>query len=287
MSLVACISDIAITFFMPSSTSPIILPIALQPHFFNTHQLTPPLCQYSVSGCLLAKRSLRLGTSAQASQRSTHTYSSCSRARNREQSPLLRLPGELRNKIYGYAMSEVTIIVFPPAHVRKHFQLHAYSAGGATGSISSSNVLDMTGLMRTCQQVYLETRLLPFQAITFHIHSDGSFIYFIDKLLDAERDAISTVQLSTPDANMGGALCISVANSRRNDDQSQRSHLDFLEWSWNLGLDRLVGLKQVVVEASTQWFYGREGEYSLRAGISHCIKGRDVTVVLPEHSKSK
>jgi hypothetical protein len=254
---------------------------------YYTHQRTPPPCRYSVSGCHLLKRSLRLGKYAQASQRSAHTHTSCSRARNREQSPLLRLPGELRNKIYEYAMSDVTITIFPSSNPRKPFQLYAYLARGAADAISSSNVLDMTGLMRTCQQVYLETRLLPFQAITFHVNSDGSFITFLEKLLGAERDAITTVQLSTVDANMGGNLYISVAASRRNDEESQRIHLDFLEWSWNLGLDRLVGLKRVVVEPSTQWYYGSEGERFLRAGISRCIKGRDVPVVLPEHSKAK
>jgi hypothetical protein len=59
---------------------------------------------------------------------------------------------------------------------------------------------------------------------------------------------------------MGGTLCTSVATFRRNDDQSQRSGLEFLEWSWNLGLDRLTDLQQVVVEPCIQWYYEKEGE---------------------------
>jgi hypothetical protein len=182
-------------------------------------------------------------------------------------------------------MSDVTISIFPSKNPRKDFQLHAYLAGGTTGSVSSSNVLDMTGLTRTCQQVYMETRLLPFQAITFHIHSDGSFVNFIDMLPEAERDAISTVQLSAPDANIGASLYHSVENSFRNfrnDENSQRCHLDFLEWKSDLGLDRLGGLKQILVEANSQWFFSRASDGFLRAGIGSCVKGRDVTIVIPK-----
>jgi hypothetical protein len=188
----------------------------------------------------------------------------------------------LRNKIYDYAMSDMTLSIFPSSNPRKRFQLHAHLAGGATGPICSLNVLDMTGLTRVCQQVYEETRFLPFQAMSFYVHSDGSFIKFIDMLLDAQRDAISTVQISTPDANAGGTLWHSVKNAIGNDDISQRTHLDLLEWSYNLALDRLGGLKRVVVEADNQWVYKKAGERYLLDGIGSCIRGRDVAVVIPE-----
>jgi hypothetical protein len=225
------------------------------------------------------------GESSQASPISqVQAHLQHSSERNRHQSSLLRLPGELRNKIYRYAMSGVTLSIFPSPNSRERFHLHAHLAGATTVAVPSSKVLDMTSLTRVCRQVYVETLLLPFQAITFHIHSDGSFLKFIDVLSDAERDAISTVQLSSPDANAGGTLCYSIANSIGNDEDSQRNLLDFLEWSLNLGLDRLGGLKQVVVEADKQWVYKKSGERFLRQGIASCVKGRDVAIVIPESS---
>jgi hypothetical protein len=184
-------------------------------------------------------------------------------------------------------MSGVTLSIFPSPNPQERYHLHAHLAGAATGAVPSSKVLDMTGLTRVCRQVYVETRLLHFKTITFHMHSDGSFPKFIDVLPDAERDAISTVQLSSPDANAGGTLCYSVANSIANDENSQRNLMDYLEWSMNLGLERLGGLKQVVVEADKQWVYKKAGERFLRQGIASCVKGRDVAIVIPESSDRK
>ncbi|OAL07350.1 hypothetical protein IQ06DRAFT_289083 [Phaeosphaeriaceae sp. SRC1lsM3a] len=145
----------------------------------------------------------------------------------------------------------------------------------------------VTNLSRVCRQITAETHLLAFRSATFYIHSDGSFISFIDSLPAVKRDAISTIQISTPDAYAGGTLWCSVKNSVGNDDYSQQIHLDYLEWSWHLSLERLTALKQVVVEEDAQWVYDEAGDRFLREGISSCVKGRNIAIVIPNAKKRK
>jgi hypothetical protein len=137
-------------------------------------------------------------------------------------------------------------------------------------------------LTRVCRQICAEACSLPLQLFTFHISSDGSFVEFLDTLLPAERDAIKTIQLSTPDANEGGSLLHCVKRRTGNDYVSQKIHLELLEWSFHLALDRLGGLKRVVVEEHTQWVYQKADEHLLRDGIGSCVRGRNIDIVLPE-----
>lgn len=124
--------------------------------------------------------------------------------------------------------------------------------------------------------------MLAFHSATFSIRSGGSFIKFIDTLPPAMLDAISTIQISTPDAYDGGLLWNHVIHSSSNDEYSQKMHLDYLEWSWHLSLERLNGLRQVLVEKEEQWFYDKTDERFLREGISSCVKGRDIAIIIPE-----
>lgn len=208
-----------------------------------------------------------------------------SEARNRQQSPLLRLPGELLNKVYEYVMSGVTISVFAAPKRWGPYELHTNVVDPVTALTTTSNALETTGLTRVCRQIHSETRLLPFRTFTFHIHSDGSFSKLLDTLLPVQRDAISTVQISTPDANEGGTLLHSVTRITGNDFGSQAVHLDLLEWSSDLAFDRLRGLKRVLVEENKQWVYHKCNEPFLRDGISSCVKGRNIDIVLPESTK--
>jgi hypothetical protein len=188
------------------------------------------------------------------------------------------LPGELRNKIYDYAMSGITVSVLPSRQSRDGYQLHAHLTGAYAAFLPTSNASDVTALMRVCRQIHAETHLLQFRSITFQIQSDGSFVDFLDALLSAQRDAITTVQMSPPDAYAGGCLWYIVKQSVSNDFESQRNHLDYLEWSFSLALDRLPGLKRVEVEQYTQWTYVEAANHLLREGISSCVKGRDIDI---------
>jgi hypothetical protein len=209
-----------------------------------------------------------------------------SESRNRRNSPLLRLPGELRNRVYEYAMSGVTISVFPAPKPWSPAQLHAHVADTATALTAMSSPSDTISLTRVCRQIHVETRLLPFRAFTFHINSDGSFSKFVDSLLPIQRDAISTIEMSTPDANEGGTLLHCVTRVTGNDFVSQKVHLDLLEWSSHLALDRLCGLKRVLVEEDKQWVYRKDNEPFLRDGISSCVMDRNIDIVLPASKTS-
>ncbi|EAT88378.2 hypothetical protein SNOG_04618 [Parastagonospora nodorum SN15] len=187
--------------------------------------------------------------------------------RNRQRSPLLRLPGELRNKVYEYVLSSVTVSVFPPSDAQYRYQLHAHISGPVAAPTADPTVSNAMAL----------TRLF-----TFYINSDESFPKFLNYLLPVQRDAIKTIQISTPDAMEGGSLFHCVQRRTDNDFPSQKLHLEYLEWSMNLALDHLEGLKQVVVEEDPQWLYLKANEPLLRDGIGSCVMGRDINIVLPK-----
>jgi hypothetical protein len=179
----------------------------------------------------------------------------------------------------------VTVSVFPSLNARCAYQLHAHLTGPVTAPTAFPTVPEVMALTRVCRQIYAETFLLPLQFFTFHIHSDGSFIEFLETLLPGERDAIRSIQVSTPDANEGGTLLHCVTRLTGNDFNSQKIHLELLEWSLHLALDRLGGLKRVVVEENKQWFYQKANEHLLRDGISSCVKGRNIDIVLPKATR--
>lgn len=165
----------------------------------------------------------------------------------------------------------------PPNYLQ--LMTHAEEGGSdlETALVGSS----LTTLTTICRQLHAETRLLLFQHGTFHFHSDGSVAKFLGTLSEAQRDAITTVQISTQDANVGAVLCHSVTHFPGSDFTSQNVHLDLLEWSHNLALDQLPGLKRVLVEKDSQWNYWDAGGPDLRVGVDFCIMGRDIDVVIP------
>jgi hypothetical protein len=176
-------------------------------------------------------------------------------------------------------MSGVTVSVFPSLNARCAYQLHAHLAGPVTAPTADPAVPEVA-ITRVCRQIYAETFLLPLRSFTFHINSDGSFIEFLETLAPRAQDAIRTIQVSTPDANEGGTLLHCVTRLTGNDFNSQRIHLELLEWSSHLALDRLGGLRRVVIEENKQWVYKKADEHLLRDGIASCVRGRDIDIVL-------
>ncbi|KAF2025244.1 hypothetical protein EK21DRAFT_76948, partial [Setomelanomma holmii] len=188
-------------------------------------------------------------------------------ARNRVHSPLLRLPGELRNKIYAYALSDTIVTVFGPRG-SKPYHLFVQVPGPIPGLEAATNPFILLGS-------------LLFRCITFHIHSDGSFIQFLNELSDKQRDAITNVQLTTPDAREGGRKWAESTHFPGSDERAQSVHLDYLEWANALPFDRLPGLKRVEVEEDHQLIYNSLDENYLRWGIQSLVKGREVEIVVP------
>jgi len=84
-------------------------------------------------------------------QHSTDSYS----AHNSAQSPLLRLPAEIRNEIYAYILTE------PDATY--HFDYRPYPYGECVSHGSSVKQPNRLALLRTCRQVFYEAAKLPFK----------------------------------------------------------------------------------------------------------------------------
>ena len=76
---------------------------------------------------------------------------------NATTSPLLRLPAELRNIIYKYALGG-RVLRFSRAGSKNHSIFHA-------DTYDNPRIL---GLLRACRQTYSETALLPYQLNLFN-----------------------------------------------------------------------------------------------------------------------
>lgn len=200
-------------------------------------------------------------------------------ARNQRQSPLLRLPGELRNKVYEYTFSDAIVSVYRSSAPPEYFKMNPYIGSGS--SYFTTAPPELAALTKTCRQIYADTHLLLFRLITLHVHSDGSLGYLLSTLENSQQHAIATIQLTTQDASVGGTLLESITKRPGNDLVYQGDYLDLLEWMESLPFDKLPGLSRVIVEEDGQWAYKRAGEATLRAGVAHCLKGREVEIVLP------
>jgi hypothetical protein len=188
----------------------------------------------------------------------------------------------MRNKIYEFAFSGIIVSVFRSPESPKQVQLVPHAEGGGSYLSTASIGFNVTGLTEVCRQMYAESRLLLFKFVTFHVHSDGSFTHFLNTLNDVQQATIATIQMATQDANVGGTLWYFITYFPSNDLNYQKDHLDLLEWMDVLPFERLAGLKRVVVEEDGQWTYTVAGEQKLRGGIAHCLRGRDVEVVIPK-----
>jgi hypothetical protein len=92
-------------------------------------------------------------------------------------SPLLRLPGELRNKIYGYVFSGIQWPITSWAYT-PHADLMTFSA-----------------LPQTCRQLRAECRLLPYIYAEYELWSSLEFCDSL-KLLDEEAQAVVCDELT-------------------------------------------------------------------------------------------
>jgi hypothetical protein len=106
-----------------------------------------------------------------------------STALNVRSSPLIRLPGELRNLIYGYALGEDRFGCY--GFVRR---THPTLAWG-----ERENRL---ALLRVCHQIYEEAALLPFSLNEFKFAYCKGFLDFCLALGPTKRRAIRKLRLT-------------------------------------------------------------------------------------------
>jgi hypothetical protein len=92
------------------------------------------------------------------------TNSFC-RVRNNQNSPLLRLPPEIRNRIWEYTLGHTTFgINVPFSRYQK-----------PTIKRPSNEPIINTALLRSCRHIYLEAALIPMRLNTFVFH-DGTWM---------------------------------------------------------------------------------------------------------------
>ena len=107
-------------------------------------------------------------------------------------SPLLRLPSELRTKIWHYALGGIT--VYPNL---KRLRYRKY--GSTSTGLFKSN-LGQLSLPRTCRQIYSEAALVFYHENTFAFHDYKAFKRFRDRIRDAHFAMIRSISVRTIDA---------------------------------------------------------------------------------------
>jgi hypothetical protein len=103
------------------------------------------------------------------------------------QTPLLRLPAELRVQIWKYALGG------------KMYQVYCWPSDNyhknPTRVLNSER--NYLSLLRTCRQIYQEARLIPFTSNCFRIKNEAGFQTWLDELDTPQQEAIAELHLVT------------------------------------------------------------------------------------------
>ncbi|KAE8856550.1 hypothetical protein PTNB73_09815 [Pyrenophora teres f. teres] len=126
---------------------------------------------------------------------------------NQKNSPLLRLPAEIRNKIFALALGEMTIYWGLVRQTRNYIfrSLGTMAMGGKIQNKKCSYCYDrspgqvirlssLVSLPAVCRQIRTEEYLLPFILNNFEIYL-ADVISFKTKLNETQRSAITTLRL--------------------------------------------------------------------------------------------
>lgn len=114
---------------------------------------------------------------------------------NSIQSALLRLPGELRNKIYGHVLG---------GHVIKFFfhdgsrRVYTYKETGELSTVyeEREDVSPILQLGLVCRQIRSETILLPYKTNTFYFTSLQALQHLCQNITPARGACITEIALS-------------------------------------------------------------------------------------------
>lgn len=130
--------------------------------------------------------------------------------RNASSSPFLRLPGEVRNKIYGYVMEDLVLVV------------HKYCEDKVIPCAKQPSVAKRVFLLpQVCRQLYSETFVLLFKKATilFSFYASGYEVFDCNGIIrernpskdpqvlhKSRLDVITSVTLNPDSALMQGSL---------------------------------------------------------------------------------
>ena len=118
--------------------------------------------------------------------------SSISTALNSQKSPLLRLPGELRNQIYEYVIGGSEFYSYKDGPNSLHFRLCAKPYGEPTQE-SHANWSNLFSLSISCKQLLKETSHLPWSLNIFQVGLGPEFDNFLAQLDDKHKQLIAMV----------------------------------------------------------------------------------------------
>jgi len=124
---------------------------------------------------------------------------------NQLQSPLLRLPAELRNQVYNYALSDWNIRIFYQEYSMKPVKHMSAICRPTynTGSWIPTNKAILS-LPSVCRQLNMETKLLPFTLNNeFGLETTRCLEKFIERLGHERRSLIANVRLEVSDQTTG------------------------------------------------------------------------------------
>ncbi|KAI4644823.1 uncharacterized protein J4E79_010958 [Alternaria viburni] len=116
--------------------------------------------------------------------------------RNAAASPLLRLPPELRNSIFAYALYHERFVLDPP---------------DSSGYVVKSRDKNLLSLLYVCRQIYSETAYLPYKLNSFEICRDSpvSLVAFLKRRtatqIELMRDVIRRWNMPSPEKHSEGA----------------------------------------------------------------------------------
>lgn len=172
-------------------------------------------------------------------------------ALNQIEAPLLRLPGEIRNRIYadllgGLIFSSTTTPRLPWAacvRIRMVECYHEFSNGSPPATLDLS-------ILQTCRQIYDETRLLAFTLNTFTI-DPANLTHFINDLTEVQRNAIHTFRVGNSVVSYadGESVATPLFTKMLQDFRPATKTPENLisEWSGIYNLTQLRGLRCLLI----------------------------------------
>ncbi len=110
---------------------------------------------------------------------------------NQKKSSLLRLPGEIRNQIYGYVLGGYDVYTYKVSLDGRMTHILECSKNDTTGE-GATSWEETVQFTTVCRQIQEESRLLPFELNIFNA-SGKSFEEWFALLNEDQRNAITTL----------------------------------------------------------------------------------------------
>jgi hypothetical protein len=206
---------------------------------------------------------------------------------NEDQSPFLRLPGEIRNKIYAPVLGGLIIESKGSARpiCKSDAKVHR-SLVQVRATESNDISLTLSGLLQllnVCRQIRMETRLLPFGLNEFQIRP-SHLKYFLHGLTKAQRGAISALRI---DECVVHHISLSIDELYPPMSPIDAGWCPCLDTDWRglRSLRRMTGLKRVILQECPSWAIGEVDRARKDIAISWIHKWvdrRDIEVVVEE-----